>query len=176
LEKIIAGILTHLRDKTLFKTEQIDINEIIKGELEFFELNPIYKSQIEKKIALSDSLPHIPGNPIHIRQIVDNLLKNAIDAMEHSQEKSLAVETCLDGKAVLIRISDTGEGIAEEDLPKIYSPDFTTKPIGKGTGLGLASVKTMLDAYSGDIQVESRKGKGTTFIVRIPVDRPIFQN
>ncbi len=176
LEKIIAGILTHLRDKTLFKTEQIDINEIIKGEFEFFELNPIYKSQIEKKVELSDSLPHIPGNPIHIKQIVDNLLKNAIDAMEHSQEKRLAVETCLDGKAVLIRISDTGEGIAEEDLPKIYSPDFTTKPIGKGTGLGLASVKTMVDAYSGDMQVESRKGKGTTFIVRIPVQQPIFQN
>jgi signal transduction histidine kinase len=95
--------------------------------------------------------------------------------MEHSQEKRLTVETCLEDKAVLIRISDTGEGIAEEDLPKIYSPDFTTKPIGKGTGLGLASVKTMVDAYSGDIQVESRKGEGTTFVVRIPVERPVFQ-
>ncbi|UCG99667.1 MAG: hybrid sensor histidine kinase/response regulator [Deltaproteobacteria bacterium] len=176
LEKIIAGILTHLRDKTLFKTEQIDINEIIKRELEFFKLNPIYKHQIEKKIDLSDNLPGIQGNPIHIKQIIDNLLKNAIDAMEHSQEKRLAVETCLEDKAVLIRISDTGEGIAEEDLPKIYSPHFTTKPIGKGTGLGLASVKAMVDAYSGDIQVESKKGKGTTLIVRIPIERPIFQD
>ena len=169
LEKIIAGILTHVRDKALFKTQQIDVNEIIERELEFFKLNPIYKSQIEKKVALSDSLPHIPGNPIHIKQIVDNLLNNAIDAMEHSPEKRLSIETCLEEKAVLIRISDTGQGIAEEDLPEIYSPDFTTKPIGKGTGLGLASVKTMIDAYSGDIQVESKKGKGTTFIVRIPV-------
>jgi signal transduction histidine kinase len=175
LEKIIAGILTHLRDKTLFKTEQIDINEIIKGEFEFFELNPTYKYQIEKKVELSDNLPGIQGNPIHIKQIVDNLLKNAIDAMEHSQEKRLAVETCLEDKAVLIRISDTGEGIAQEDLPKIYSPDFTTKPIGKGTGLGLASVKTMVDAYSGDMQVRSRKGEGTTFIVRIPVQQPILR-
>ncbi len=64
----------------------------------------------------------------------------------------------------------------EEGIPGIYSLDFTTKPIGKGTGLGLASVKAMVDAYSGDIQVESKKGKGTTFIVRIPVDRPIIQN
>jgi len=169
VEKIIAGILLHGRDKALFKTEKIDINEIIKKELEFFKLNPIYKYQTEKRIELSDNLPRIPGNPIHIKQIVDNLLKNAIDAMQHSPEKRLAVETCLEDKAVLMRISDTGQGIAEEDLPKIYSPDFTTKPIGKGTGLGLASVKTMLDAYSGDIRVESKKGEGTTFIVRIPV-------
>ena len=176
LEKIVAGILTHLRDKTLFKTEQIDINEIIKSELEFLKLDPTYKHQMEKKVDLSDNLPRVPGNPIHIKQIVDNLLKNAIDAMEHSPEKRLTVETRLQNKAVLIRISDTGEGIVEEDLPNIYASDFTTKPIGKGTGLGLASVKTMVDAYSGDIQVESEKGKGTTFIVEIPLERPIFEN
>jgi len=176
LEKIIAGILTHLRDKTLFKTEQIDINELIKRELEFFELNPTYKYKIEKKVELSNDLPGIPGNPIHIKQIVNNLLKNAIDAMEHSQEKCLTVETCLEDKAVLIRISDTGEGIAEGHLPKIYCPDFTTKPVGEGTGLGLASVKAMVDAYSGDIQVKSEKDRGTTFIVRIPIERPILQN
>ncbi len=130
LEKIIGGILTHLIDKTLFETEQIDINEIIRRELEFFELNPTYKYKIEKKVELSNDLPGIPGNPIHIKQIVNNLLKNAIDAMEHSQEKRLAVETCLEDKAVLIRISDTGEGIAEEDLPKIYSKfDFHPYPI-----------------------------------------------
>ncbi|UCH01230.1 MAG: hypothetical protein JSU78_04265 [Deltaproteobacteria bacterium] len=58
----------------------------------------------------------------------------------------------------------------------MYSPYFTTKPIGKGTDLGLASVKAMVDVYSGDIQVESKKGKGTTFIVRIPVERSISQD
>jgi len=175
LEKIVTGILTHVRDKALFKTEQVDINEIIKKELEFFNLDPNYKHQIEKKAALSDNLPHISGNPIHIKQIVDNLIKNAIDAMENSQEKLLTIETCLDGKAVLIRISDTGEGIEEKNLDKIYSPNFTTKPIGKGTGLGLASVKTMVNAYSGYIRVESRGGKGTTFIIKIPVKQTVLQ-
>ena len=62
-------------------------------------------------------------------------------------------------------------GIAEENLAGIWSPDFTTKPIGKGTGLGLASVKTMVEAYSGDIRVESTKEEGTTFIVTIPVQQ-----
>ena len=174
LKKMIAGILIHVRDGTLHRTERIDINEIIKGQLDFFRLNAVYKHQVEKRIDLSDDLPQISGNPIQIKQLIDNLVKNAIDAMEHSPEKRLIVETHPEDKAVVIRISDTGEGIAEEDLGRIFSPDFTTKPVGKGTGLGLASVKTMVDSYSGDIQVESKKGEGTTFIVRIPTERPAF--
>ncbi|HBF43438.1 MAG TPA: hypothetical protein DDW42_07380 [Desulfobacteraceae bacterium] len=58
------------------------------------------------------------------------------------------------------------------NIGKIFSSDFTTKPVGKGTGLGLASVKTMVDAYSGDIQVESKRGKGTVFVVSIPTTKP----
>ncbi len=134
-------------------------------------LNPIYKYQIEKHTNPSDNLPNILGNPIQIKQIIDNLVKNAIDAMEHSAEKRLTIETRFEDKDVVIRISDTGEGVAEENLTKIFSPDFTTKPIDKGTGLGLASVKTMVEAYSGGIWAESKEGEGTTFIVRIPVER-----
>jgi len=176
LEKIITGILIHVKDETSFKTQQIDINTIIKRELEFFKLNRVYQHQIEKQVHLSDTLPRIPGNPIHFKQIVDNLVANAIEAMEHSPEKRLTIMTYLENNAVCIRISDTGKGIYKEDLEKIFSPEFTTKPMSTGTGLGLASVKTMVDAYSGDIQVESKRGKGTAFIVRIPVERPAFQN
>jgi len=172
LKKIIAGILILAMDKALYRTEQIEINEIIKRELDFFRLNPVYKYKVEKHVDLSDNLPQISGNAIHIKQLIDNLVKNAIDAMEHSPGKHLTVQTRLEGETVVIRISDTGDGIAKEDLGKIFSPDFTTKPIGKGTGLGLASVKTMVEAYSGDIQVESKNGEGTTFIVRIPVNGP----
>lgn len=176
LKEIIAGILIHARRKALHGTEQTDINEILKRELDFFRIDAIYKYQIEKHVDLSDNLPCIVGNPIQIKQIIDNLVKNAIDAMEHSPQKRLTVETLLEDKTVAIRISDTGEGIAQENLARIFSPDFTTKPIGKGTGLGLASVKTMVEAYSGEIQVESKKGEGTTFIVRIPIERSVFRH
>ena len=171
LKKIISGILIHARDKTQYQTEQIDINNLIENVLDFFMLNPIYKYQIEKHTNLSDNLPNILGNPIQIKQIIDNLVKNAIDAMENSPLKRLTTETNMEDNALIIRISDTGEGVAEENLTKIFSPDFTTKPIGKGTGLGLASAKRMVEAYSGDIQAESEKDKGTTFIVRIPVEK-----
>ena len=100
---------------------------------------------------------------------MDNLIKNAIDAMEHSGKKCLGIKTGMKNGNILIKISDTGQGIAAEDLEKIFSPDYTTKPVGKGTGLGLASVKAMINAYSGNIKVESEKGKGTLFTVQLPV-------
>lgn len=169
LKETISGILIHARDKSQYQTEQIDINKLVKGVSDFFMLNPVYKYQTEKRIHLSDNLPSIRANPIQIKQIIHNLIQNAIDAMEHSPEKRLTVETDMEDKAVAIRVSDTGEGIEEGNLTRIFSPDFTTKPIGKGTGLGLASVKTMVESYSGDIFAESRRGEGTKFVVKIPI-------
>jgi len=93
--------------------------------------------------------------------------------MQHSLRKKLLIKTGHKGSDVFMEISDTGEGIAKEDLDKIFSSDFTTKPIGKGTGLGLASVKTMVEGYSGVIQVESNKDQGTTFTVKLPVREPL---
>lgn len=172
LKDIILGILIHVRDKTKYEKKQIDVNEIIKSALDFFQINPFFKNKIKKQVDLSDNLPPVLGDSIQIKQIVDNLIKNAIDAMEHSEEKRLTVKTGFEDKCIAIIISDTGEGISEEDLSNIFSPDFTTKPIGKGTGLGLASVKTMVDAYSGTIHVESKNREGTTFIVRLPGSVP----
>jgi len=168
LNRLIAGILTHVRKDTVNRTEDIDINEIIKREFDFFKFNPAYNYEVEKKIDLSDKLPRIIGDPIQIKQIIDNLVKNALDAMEHSTIKRLIIQTRLEDKVIIIQVSDTGEGIADENLDRIYSSEFTTKPIGKGTGLGLASVKNMVDFYSGSIRVESKRGEGTTFTVGIP--------
>jgi len=169
LEEIISGILIHVRSDRINSSEQIDINKILKEQLNFFNLDIDYKTKIEKEVTLSDPLPCIFGNPIHIKQIIDNLIKNAIDAMQHSPRKKLLIKTGLEDSNVFMEITDTGEGIAQEDLDRIFSPDFTTKPVGKGTGLGLASVKAMVEGYSGEIQVESKKGQGTTFTVKLPV-------
>ena len=157
MEKIITGILDQSRDRHLYETEPVNVNQIIQRELDFFKLIPIFKDYITKQVKLAEDLPPIQGNPTQIKQIVDNLIKNAIDAMESSEEKQLTIETWLEKDAVSIRVADTGEGIPGENLNKIFSPDFSTKPVGKGTGLGLASVK----AYGGSIRVESERGRGT---------------
>ncbi len=169
LKKIIRSILDHARESGRSRTEPVNTNEIIANALEFFKFDSTFKYKIKKNISLAENLPFIKGDSIQIKQILDNLIKNAIDAMEHSDKKCLGIKTGMKNGNIIIKISDTGEGIAAEDLEKIFSPDYTTKPVGKGTGLGLASVKTMINAYSGNIKVESKKGKGTLFTVQLPV-------
>lgn len=169
LGKIVAEILIRAREKDISKEEDIDINQLIEKELLFWEINPLYKYKIKKEIRLSGNLPLFRGSQIQIKQILDNLIKNAIDALENSETKELVIGTELIDKFIRIEISDTGEGISEENISRIFLPGYTSKPIGKGTGLGLASVRTMVEAYSGSIEIHSTRGKGTTFHVNLPV-------
>ena len=167
IEDQIAAILNHVRKNTLIKNEPININKIIKKELIFYENNSGFK-KIEKKLMLADSLPFIMGNPAQIKQVFDNILKNSIDALSEARPKRLAVKTCSDAKFVTIKITDTGKGISREHLPRIFSPGFTTKSVGKGSGLGLASVKAMIEAYGGRIRIDSKEDIGTSVIMSIP--------
>ncbi|MCP3953142.1 MAG: hybrid sensor histidine kinase/response regulator [Desulfobacterales bacterium] len=169
LEKIIRSILLHARTSSLAEAVEVDINGIITSELEFFKINPVFNREIDKQVNLIEPAPIIIGNPVQIKQVVNNLITNAIDAMEACSPKRLSVATRVQNSHVELSIADTGAGIETNDIAKIFSPDFTTKPVGKGTGLGLASVKTMVEAYNGSISVESQKGEGATFNVRLPL-------
>lgn len=169
LEKIIRSILLHASNNPVQDVTDVDVNSIVTSELEFFRMNPIFRREIEKEVELTEPPPMVTGHPVQIKQIVNNLITNAIDAMEDSKAKRLSVATRLQNRHVELDIADTGIGIGTDDLARIFSPDFTTKPLGQGTGLGLASVKTMVEAYNGTISVESEKGRGTTFSVRLPV-------
>jgi signal transduction histidine kinase len=172
LRKIIRTILLHSKDRALFHNEPVDINGLIEDEMEFFKLNSTFKNKVEKKINLDKSLPAVYGSSIQIKQILDNLVKNAIDAMEDTKQKILTIVTSRDDNWVSIEISDTGMGIEKKHLERIFLPDYSTKPHDKGTGLGLASVRSMASAYDGDVCVASTPGKGTTFTVRLPAYHP----
>jgi CheY-like chemotaxis protein len=99
-----------------------------------------------------------------------NLAVNARDAMPHggSLSISLAVEREEEDEYVALSVSDSGDGIAPQHLPRIFEPFFTTKERGKGTGLGLASVYGIVKQSQGQIDVDSREGAGTTFRIRFP--------
>jgi signal transduction histidine kinase len=168
LREMIAGILSHARHADQFTVQPMDVNAAIQKGIAFFDMIPEFKYNIKKELQLDPELPPIRGNPIQIRQILDNLIKNALDAMEESPVKRLTVQTAAMDEKVMIRVSDTGQGIATQHLDRIFASDFTTKPVGKGTGLGLASVKTMVEAYAGTIGVDSAVGGGTTFIIHLP--------
>ena len=171
--QIISSILAHIQHHEIDFKESIDLNELIKAEIKLYEINPVFKYQIKKKLLLDESLPTIEGNRIHIKQVLDNLIKNAIDAMEHSVNKNLILETAYNGQSIIIRIKDSGCGISKEEIGRIFLPGFTTKPLGKGTGLGLASAKTMVEGYQGSLNVDSLKGKGTTFTLSLPINQSV---
>jgi signal transduction histidine kinase len=170
LTAMVAGILAHARQEKSNFRQPLDLNQTIQAELKFMEMVPEFKHKIKREVHLDPALTHVMGNPIEIKQILDNLIKNALDAMAHSPEKRLTIQTRAEGGCALIEVADTGEGIEPSHYERIFAPDFTTKPPGKGTGLGLASVKTMVDGYGGRIDFQSKRGQGTTFRVCLPAN------
>jgi signal transduction histidine kinase len=119
---------------------------------------------------LSPEDPVVPGNRTQLEQVFVNLLTNARDALEDTERKAVSITTRTDGTIVEVAFSDTGSGIPAELLPRIFDPFFTTKPSGHGTGLGLSISYGILKEHHGEIQVESRVGEGTTFIIHLPID------
>lgn len=108
----------------------------------------------------------IEAKPEELFQVFVNLMTNAIHAMEGHGLLTLTAET--EKELVRISITDTGKGIASENLPKIFDPFFTTKAPGQGTGLGLYNVRTLVRKYQGELTVDSAPGKGTTFSLVFP--------
>jgi two-component system, NtrC family, sensor kinase len=116
----------------------------------------------------------VKGNPDELLHVFVNLITNAVHAMEYVGG-TLTIETVLHDGQVDIRISDTGCGIASDKIPEIFEPFFTTKAPGKGTGLGLYNVKTIVNKMHGTIAVDSRIDKGTTFTLTFPNAEPAGQ-
>jgi two-component system, NtrC family, sensor kinase len=115
---------------------------------------------------VTDPPPDFVTDPGLLRQIMINLLSNAFDAVEPGGRVS--VRATSEGEDVFITVSDTGPGIAPDDLRRIFEPFYTTKGRGKGTGLGLAICRELVAALGGAISVESSSGAGSTFTVRLP--------
>lgn len=135
-------------------------------------LRLIEASAAEQGVAIrleeGDAVPEAMGDREYLRSLFNNLFINALKAMEPAGG-SLTVSISSKGEFVEVRISDTGEGIKEEDLPRIFEPYFSARKTG--TGLGLAIVKRIVEVHKGTISVESGIGKGTVFSVRIPCVR-----
>ncbi len=169
LNSIISGILLHARDQAHLEPVRVDINALIEQQLKFFELDCRFKEDVQKKTSLGVNLPPILGHPVQFKQVIDNLIRNAWDAMANTSEKQLTINTIDADGWIIIEVIDSGEGIQAAHIERIFSPEFSTKPVGQGTGLGLASVKTMVESYAGTINVKSQPGSGTTFTVKLPV-------
>lgn len=169
LQRIVAGILMHTVDDSFFREEPINLNDIVEREIEFFDIDRSFQYRVERRVFLDPELPSIRGNALQFKQVVDVLIKNAIEAMLETERKLLTVTTGLEGRQVFLIVEDSGIGIAEENLGEIFLPFFSSKELGHGTGTGLASARQLVEAYGGSIGVESEPGQGARFTVYLPM-------
>jgi PAS domain S-box-containing protein len=151
---------------------EIDVNKVILDTLALME-HQFKTSKIRVEDELCHHLPPIQGNAGRLQQVFLNLFLNAKDAMADGGTLRIASSN---GDAVSVKVSDTGNGIAQEHIQRIYDPFFTTKAApregqGKGTGLGLSVTYGIIQEHAGKIRVESNPGEGTTFYLDFPMTR-----
>jgi len=128
------------------------------------------RPQLGEEVTLlfkGNEIPQLYCSPGHIGQVFYNLILNGVQSIEG--KGSVVVETSMADGGVWVSVSDTGAGIAQEDLSRIFDPFFTTKEVGQGTGLGLTVISDIIKAHGGRIEVESRPGHGSCFRVFLPV-------
>ncbi len=148
--------------------EDMDINGLLGDCIEMFD-DMLKLKQISVEIMLHDGGILVSGNRFEMEQVFKNLILNAIDAMDETPEKSMRITSELDkdSRFISVHIEDTGCGIPEASLERVFKPYFTTKV--KGTGLGLAVIKGIVDKHQGMIDVKSVVGQGTKFDVTLKV-------
>lgn len=142
----------------------VSINEALDDTLTLVWNEIKYKAQVRKEYG---TVPPVPFNMGELRQVFVNLIINGVHAIE--KEGVITLRTFPHDHSAVIEISDTGCGIPDAIVHRIFDPFFTTKPVGKGTGLGLWISSSIVQKHGGTISVKSAVGRGTTFIIRLPL-------
>jgi len=163
---IIENLLRFAHPSTNKHKTPVDLPQVVKGAVSVIEN--------QAKVQNVEVRTHLPPEPCLIRgvfglleQVFTNLFLNAINAMPYGGTLDVSAER--DGGDLVVRVTDTGDGISPEDLGKIFDPFYTKAPPGKGTGLGLSICHSIVDQHKGSISVDSHSGKGSTFTVKLPL-------
>ncbi len=168
-KKIIENLLSFARQHKIEKI-QCNINDIIKKTLEL----KVYQLRMDNIEVLTDLYPHLPftmADPYSIQQVFLNLINNAhISMVEKKTQGTLSIKTEHVNGLIRIIISDTGVGISEENMPKIFNPFFSTREVGSGTGLGLSISYGIIKEHNGKIYTSSKPGEGSSFFIELPVE------
>jgi PAS domain S-box-containing protein len=164
--KYMNKIISDLRDyagPTRVGIEETDIYDVINGTLSSL----MVPNEIKITVVISESLPKLLIDPTLMRRVLTNLVINAVQAMPNGGE--LEIEAYEAKEGAIINVHDTGVGIPEANMPKLFQPLFTTK--ARGQGFGLAVCKKLSEIQGAEISVRSEVGKGTTFTVKVPLRR-----
>jgi signal transduction histidine kinase len=160
-EEIISGLLGFARPKMPMR-KRVAINQIIPQALS----RAVMPANVDVVTELNDSLPPIFGDSQQLVRALGNIILNAVQAMPKGGRLTIT-SSSPDPGWVAVSLSDTGEGIAKDDVGKLFEPLFTTK--AKGIGLGLPVIRSIVEGHGGTIDVQSEVGQGSTFVVRLPV-------
>ncbi|MGA9350428.1 MAG: ATP-binding protein, partial [Anaerolineae bacterium] len=167
-EMIISSLLDFARTKPPTR-RKVDVNDVVQEALS----RTTVPENVEVVSQLDETLPIILADPDQLGQVFGNIILNAIQAMPEGGQlvikTSEVSEKLPKSEWVTVSFTDTGVGISEESLSRLFEPLFTTK--AKGIGLGLAVTKTLVEGHGGSIEVQSELGKGSTFAVRLPTGR-----
>lgn len=170
----MSKIIRYLRDFTRKSVEEHEFTNVHHAIDEALKmLSRQFASRgIEVQRNFQEGLPEVYANPLQLEQVFINLATNARDAIEEkgAGAGSVRITTRKRGKFVEIVVDDDGIGMSERTKQKIFNPFYTTKEVGKGMGIGLSLSYGMISKLHGSILVESEFGKGTAFVIRIPID------
>jgi signal transduction histidine kinase len=169
IELLMKNLLNYARPVAA-QPVRFNINKILEKTIYFIEKHPSFISGNPRKQLireLDDALPEIVGDPQQLQQVFLNILLNAADAVQEGGTITIKTVHGKQAKTVTIVLQDTGKGIPEELMEKIFQPFFTTK--GKGTGLGLAVSKRIVEEHGGSIAVSNNVSGGVTFAITLPV-------
>jgi signal transduction histidine kinase len=152
----------------------VDMNKILDTTIAFSLTYPSFSSDNSKAIRIEkdfgDHLPATMADPVQLQQVFLNLLLNAGEAMPDGGKVMVKTSHNPLANSIQIEMADSGKGVDEEVMEKIFNPFFTTKP--RGTGLGLAITKQLMEQHGGDIRVSNNPGSGTTFRIVLPLKKP----
>ncbi len=164
VKKIVQDLRTFSRMDQA-ELQEADLHEEIDRTLRLME--PRFKNNIEVERHYGD-IPPVRCYPGQLNQVFLNLLMNSCDAIE--QDGTIRITTRPTGDGVRLEFHDDGPGIPEDEQSRIFDPFFTTKPVGVGTGLGLSLSHGIIERHGGRISVASQPGRGTSFVIELPLD------
>jgi C4-dicarboxylate-specific signal transduction histidine kinase len=166
------GIVQHLRPMLRRRTvqfERVDLNRLV-SDVTTLILPDARARDVAVKVVLDPDVPVVRADPVHIEQVLLNLLVNALHSISDARLRSgrmLEVRTEKQAKCVKVSVLDNGEGIALDDLSRLFESFFTTKP--NGMGLGLSIARSIIKAHGGAIWAENRPAGGAAFMFTVPL-------
>jgi two-component system, NtrC family, sensor kinase len=165
---LVKNLLTFSRTSPMNR-QSTDVNTVVNRSVKLIAPQMEMKN-VEVHADLAPDLPRVLCDPGQIEQVVLALSMNALDAMPHGGNLWVASRMRSDTQGIEIEVRDDGSGIPDDILPQIFEPFLTTKDNAKSVGLGLAVSQNIIERHSGNIAVQSKLGKGTTFTVTLPLD------